>query len=528
VQLGTEDGNKAFTDMLWSGGDDNKLESSGNFQYIESVNYGSFGSSLSVDTLNEATEQPAAARANVCSESAYYGVDFTYTADYGFSVQDISYDGLDCADSLFDAQSYRDVTLGILPGEAQEWPPSTVGVAAGGYGSLIQVCDWAEDPSSCESSNYYCGSDDSLCNDSTAVFCTSDAVCEGGLNDGAPCSDSSDCRLVDCVSWTYEGAAVTNNYSTCGYGMDTKVHFFDDHADAAGRLNDLFALSYKLYEYKGHGGSSYYEEYTNNKGNWDWDIADGNGDYTPTPPTIKALGESNNTDFTEGTKDTFSLNYQSSTDVYGAGTKNVVASFFVYAYKEQMPLRILMIDWGDGSDLSDGDEWAQAQYGSTQPDNYYKNYRGVNSSGGTFCTPESGGHFGTSSDGCTTGYASFENDYTCSTGYYDELEDGRACIVDDNGNLTNSPCQGGDSGAPDGYCVFQPRVFAQDNWGWCASSNPVCDAGSDANDEACYGDGDKDECNYEDCPGSDCLETFYGGTVDPWVYYDGFVMVEAQ
>jgi hypothetical protein len=73
-------------------------------------------------------------------------------------------------------------------------------------------------------------------------------------------------------------------------------------------------------------------------------------------------------------------------------------------------------------------------------------------------------------------------------------------------------------------------VFVQDNWGWCASSNEVCDAGDDYSEEYCYG-GDAatyNECDYQNCPGDSCDLSAPSDVIDPWVYFDGFIIVEAE
>ncbi|MBU1906960.1 hypothetical protein KKD71_02285, partial [Patescibacteria group bacterium] len=75
-----------------------------------------------------------------------------------------------------------------------------------------------------------------------------------------------------------------------------------------------------------------------------------------------------------------------------------------------------------------------------------------------------------------------------------------------------------------GMCVFQPRVYIKDNWGYCTGTctgdpgGDLCYDGSDGIGLTIY-----NECSL-DCPSDDftaCDTT----TANPWVYYDGVIMV---
>ncbi len=174
-----------------------------------------------------------------------------------------------------------------------------------------------------------------------------------------------------------------------------------------------------------------------------------------------------------------------------------------------MPLRTILVDWAD-------DETGFGSYsGSTSDDNFYKNHRGVSdiSDPVSQCSA-SALTWDLYSDACDNSYVAFTNDYVCTPGIVSDLD---SCDQDEEGNVTNSPCVN-----DEGACVFRPRVFVQDNWGWCTG---VCEAGLDGT-SGCYEDTDPvglNECDWENCPGGTrCLSQ----EIDPWVYFDGEIVVE--
>ncbi|OGL83361.1 hypothetical protein A3B32_02950 [Candidatus Uhrbacteria bacterium RIFCSPLOWO2_01_FULL_53_9] len=99
-----------------------------------------------------------------------------------------------------------------------------------------------------------------------------------------------------------------------------------------------------------------------------------------------------------------------------------------------------------------------------------------------------------------------------------EFVSDRACVVGADGHL-NSPCSFGD-----GKCTFQPRVFVQDNWGYCTGT---CDDPSSLlDDPQCFGEAiASGECDYALLPTAD-LSITGAPYSDPWVYYDGWISVE--
>ncbi len=259
-------------------------------------------------------------------------------------------------------------------------------------------------------------------------------------------------------------------------------------------------------------------------------------------PVIASLGECDGEDCLEGSEDAFSVNEVDSGIVEGdGGSKHVVVRFFAWANPNQMPIKNVIVDWGDGEAKAQYADYAwppTSQSGSGTEDNFYRNLRGFEAEDDPVCNDPDDGidHFGLSSDACDTGYYQFENDYQCSEGMVGDDGTLPSCVVDDDGRLITSPCTGGDLGSYGDVCIFQPRVFVKDNWGWCTG---VCDGGADGT-EGCY-DGsvsfdndsglDINECDFDNCPEEDVTGTAsvnYCGSLsaNPWINFDGYVIVE--
>ena len=262
--------------------------------------------------------------------------------------------------------------------------------------------------------------------------------------------------------------------------------------------------------------------------------ADADAGSTHRAPTIMSVGYCKNSKCEEGTKGAFSVNSQEEGNVFGSmGQAFVSVSFYAYANPNQMPIRNINVDWGNSKEWRDEPEdWPHDKMGgSTTNDNFYKNYRGYNpnGSGSEMCNPDNLG-WGGDPSACQTGYVTFTNSYTCTATDVAKLEaEPRLCelitLPDGTEVLKQSPCTGAGtitalSDHADGACVFQPRVSVLDNWGWCTGS---CDGGSDDTGECYEGDSDNNECDIQNCPGSTTCNV--GGTVNPWINFNGFVVV---
>lgn len=249
------------------------------------------------------------------------------------------------------------------------------------------------------------------------------------------------------------------------------------------------------------------------------------------PPTVWSVDTQSCSDdgtlCEEGIESRITLNSQDTGDQSGSQFFNATVKFYAAADKNQLPIRRIMIDWGD--DLEGGN-----YTGSEAEDNFYKNARGLQEgTQNSQCDLDT--EWGLTDESCDPYYYSYNHIYTCSS---EILRDsGAACDGDGSTGDANGdfPCwldQSGD-GAADA-CVFQPRVFVRDNWGWCTGScdstdpdtgvdpSHTSDVDYSDNTTTCYDyDGslsgsprDSDECNYSE-----------NSAYRPWVPYDGVIVV---
>lgn len=262
---------------------------------------------------------------------------------------------------------------------------------------------------------------------------------------------------------------------------------------------------------------------------WIWDTRSTRADAEEYVPKVISVGDCQGTECDEGREGTFSVNEVDEGVVEGGGNKRVTASFFTYADSNQMPIRRIVVDWGDDFTSLNGElPWPTgSSSGSTAIDNFYKNHRGLNEISHTEeCRPDAT-EFGKTPQACSSSYIAFSHDYICTNARLSQLQSaaGRECEFADDGRLLNSPCYQGES------CVFQPRVHVMDNWGWCTG---FCDSGDDGTDGCYSGSVDgliQDECNIEFCPSegnSDSCADSSTTTVNPWVNFDGYISITAQ
>lgn len=224
------------------------------------------------------------------------------------------------------------------------------------------------------------------------------------------------------------------------------------------------------------------------------------------PPKIFAVNTSTcrGTLCEEGAEGRLTLNDRDFGEQEGSnGFFRANLKFFMAANKDQLPIRRLVIDWGDG-----------AQVGGDFDDNFYKNHRGLveGSTGQSKCDTDS--EWGMTSESCDQNYLNYTHTYQCSPSITADMEQ---CTGDPAQDADG--CKRGDG--EDAVCVYIPRVHIRDNWGWCASST---DDGSDGEadgghwDNSPHGEQNNDGiCNYTQLVDS--------GSKDPWVYYGGEIVV---
>jgi len=402
------------------------------------------------------------------------------------------------------------------------------------------------------------------CSSSPGDYCAG-AVCDGGLyngkggvgpdgNSSTTCDSNDDCESNTCfgVADFETGYFVS---ATCMLDSDTPpgwaLNGGSDEAAVIDRLSQIFGKLYGMvvFDNDGYAGladwtiSQMITKFNNDprenwtpydlpdvtsqgQGDWFWNNRyDNDGDV----PHIAAVGSCNGSDCQEGAEDSFTIDESTSGSIEAEASYRASASFFAYADTDHMPIRRIVVDWGDDFTALTGDQpWSTgSQSGSNATDNFYKNHRGVNPvTKQDICTDGSEGEFGDSPRACSSSYLTYTHDYTCTPGQVSDLTAaGRNCNFEDDGRLVNSPCVASEA------CVFQPRIHVMDNWGWCTG---FCDSESADTGEECFTGLDSagagiDECNIEDCPGGgseDCeTEYFLGGVANPWINWGGTISV---
>lgn len=267
------------------------------------------------------------------------------------------------------------------------------------------------------------------------------------------------------------------------------------------------------YARTGGAVASSYAAETTSADRYEWDTRATVGH----PPSVWAVDVNNcyNDECEEDQAHALTLNDQNEGDVSSSSFYRAYLKFYAAADKNQLPIRRVIVDWGDGSDPS----------GSSAPDNYYKNHRGLQDGKETsICETDpllSTYEWGMNSDSCDSNYFSYNHIYTCNPAGLDACADS-----DGDGIYDNSPCTQ-DSGQS---CSFRPRVHVRDNWGFCTGT---CDATSAIynadgtsscldNEGTFNGTDTDDECWYAEYPNDATANT---SATDPWVYYDGIITV---
>jgi hypothetical protein len=278
-------------------------------------------------------------------------------------------------------------------------------------------------------------------------------------------------------------------------------------------------------DWSSDGSGRSYEISSTDDGDYDaYDVrgAEGNS------PKVWALNNStcDGTQCEEGDESALTVNDQNSGDQEGAGGFfRAYLKFYAAADKNQLPLRRVIVDWGDGR-----------QSGSDDDGNFYKNHRGLQEGTSTsICDmdeSDEGYEWGMNASSCDPNYFSYNHNYTCNDGLLGEME---GCVdADLNGINDVSPCMAStDEGD---FCVFTPKVHVRDNWGWCTgvcegvSTDTIVDHSADEGNDGGVGCFDSVGSISSARSGSECAFDYYPtstvSATDPWVHYDGAVYVK--
>lgn len=271
-------------------------------------------------------------------------------------------------------------------------------------------------------------------------------------------------------------------------------------------------------------------------------------DYTHKPPQILALntiacglggdtcvaGELNNVtiNMRNGTYSDFDGDLHADEDfdsddridpIIGDGSSVVDLRFFAFADNNHMPIKRVLVDWGDGDRTPDregfyknrkpfcesADSGGQATVGRCTPTSESGGYPSDAGSYGHLitqltCSQDSDcqflptaaltgssydrykcvvygtRHFGDSARACEAGYFRYSKLYTCTQ----EMVNSRASYVKSVGELASDEAKEElQAMGVSQVCVFKPKVQVLDNWGWC---NGDCGQGAD---KGCWNDG---------------------------------------
>ena len=499
-----------------------------------------FGQSEDPDVLSAAAG-PSVAPPIVAMCVADEGIDASVApADESASCDESDYDW-----NEYDARAYYDVEIDA---GSDNWKTyckdSDCDCEDSGNGN-VDWCNWDDGAAfSCDESTAVCDNDSST-SCSVDADCSSGgtcvSTCNGGPNEGADCETEGEevCRVNVCHENYGGDTTLDSAYCSNSNALSFDVNENEDPDDAIDRLAQIFGRLYKLVTFTdGYSGVSDVESddldhdedsvfgtfnlLDSDDDDWDedwvWDRRYDGGD---APEVWSVSDKCEGSKCQEGTKDAISVNNQESGDIEAEGSKRGSVSFFAAADSNQMPIRRMIVDWGD--DYSDSDmPWPTgSQSGSDADDNFYKNHRGLDLSFGSQCSSDAD-EFGKSGSACDDSYVTFIHDYNCTNAKVAALD---SCQYDGT-RLLNSPC------TEDDACVYQPRVHVMDNWGYCtgtceSSNHPdgECFTGYTSADQS----SEVDECNIDNCPDEgETGKCESPGTINPWINYDGVVRVAPE
>ena len=214
----------------------------------------------------------------------------------------------------------------------------------------------------------------------------------------------------------------------------------------------------------------------------------------------------------EGSENAITVNGQDSGDQTGAKAfYRATVKFFAGADKNQLPLRRVIVNWGDDPDGN--------YSGSEANNNFFKNHRGLVPDSKTTSLCDTEDEWGMTSESCDPNFFTYQHNYYCDDVLLKQLDE---CTYDSGtGQPTNTPCADPQFG---GRCAFRPAVHILDNWGWCSG---VCTGGPDGS-EGCFDNGwdalnnPKDEKKAAECAYLEKknIQNY------PWVYYGGTIYIE--
>jgi hypothetical protein len=304
------------------------------------------------------------------------------------------------------------------------------------------------------------------------------------------------------------GAA--NGYDGREYSSDQKVLSIDQGKDLLGTL----LSNARGYTYNDQTGLYDPDNRSFNNNTLNGDPT--NRSIVPRPPEVHPLGNCvadpsrNNSIYCEElSQKGFSVNFQSATgtikDVIagasqgGLEANRFTVNFFMFADPNQMPLRQVIVDWGDNN--------------ATPVKGFFRNQRGVTSTDPirVQCVSQlAASDYGHVADvTCDNTYFTAANTFGCSS------------CMDSCQSATDTNCFA-PAGSPfcpsalqsSGCCIYIPRVQVKDNWGWCNGSCSHTVGTPAQTIRGCYDYNNSSGQNSDECVNTnwnDNAWTYFGG-----------------
>ena len=328
-------------------------------------------------------------------------------------------------------------------------------------------------------------------------------------------NDSFGLPLACGASWY--GSDTVSGSDSCAALPQESLRSYLPIGNAAGetRLQQFFAKAFNIATFSATGGTIQPPS--------SWDVGDSNSSGL-VPPQIYSLNPATcntndpNVHCTAGEKDNISVNginyttrdynmdgvkeedqygAQNVVDGYGLIGKNTYQAtvrFFAFADKNRMPIRRVLVNWGDDT-TTPADTNTRGLYKNRKPYcgdssgsskecsvSGSSDYSGLTCKDGVECEVAFGNNttnlntayncndplasFGNADRACDEGWFEFTNNYSCSP---EELNEFGKKVIDlktENIDIYNRLLQM--SLIDDDFvCVFKPKVQVLDNWGWC-------------------------------------------------------------
>lgn len=365
-----------------------------------------------------------------------------------------------------------------IKGECNKGVPTTV--VGDTYDKKLTYGEWGFGSESC-TQNSDCSENElrSCKKYSSGQYGTDNGTCVGGGKyDNKNCEYDSEC--YDWICNTQKKCQPNDGVVSANYSSQLST--------AKSYIKRLFAkLPNSLFKFS--TSSQVYELDTNGLGSLDVtgtnDKIDSNN-YTSlnNVPVVRPVGECDDLkgNCLEVQQVGFSINnvYDKDVKIF-SNNRNAIMRFYAFANKNQMPIRKVSVNWGDGT--------------SKEYPGMFRNQRGMirktpNSEPVQVCT-ETPTHFGEILEQtCDPHYFEFTHNYFCNASM-DEFD---------------PECSEDPKNFPQGCCVFKPTVQVKDNWGWCNGKctqirtdlNQSVSVGGDG----CYDASTKDLNN-------ECVDYFY-------------------